>query len=285
MVIESMPCLSGGRLKEPIRLPTKVVDAQLLVRFGSKEPWPFQLLAGRVDLGPSLNAANGRVGATIAKLMEVAAGEQRIEASRDAAGIVEAATAGRSKLGLGDSSGEEEVAASPTGAASPKRRGRVPHGEARCRPSEPKATARIVTITLQGQELAVCKLNQQLWLSCAPAALQAVCDEMREEFAPKAVTKARARAQARLRPSHCDAGSTSGRLRWEPSHGRFCITYRTAEGRRLQCRRGLSVSETGIMGEPLPQEEYKAEYVRKLLLAKARWNELDQSGAQKFVLA
>ncbi len=264
LVIESMPCLSGGRLKEPIRLPTKVVDAELMVRFASKEPWPFQLVAGRVDAGASLNAAQGRVRETIRKLMEEAERSSRAGASRDDAIILEAATAGRSKLGLDDSSGDEERAASPKQANEPK--------------------AKIVRITLRGTELGACREKQQCWFSCTPAAMEAVCEEMREELLPKAVARAKARAQARLGAAASDSGPIGGSVRWEPQRGRFCISYRTAEGRRVQCRKGLTVAEQSAAGEPLSEEGHKAEFRRKLRLAQQRWNELDHSGGAKFVL-
>ena len=68
--VQPMLCLVGQRLKHPACLPTQCIDGETLVRWGRKEPWINQVVAGRVDC-PQLDAATGRVRESIVKAVRI----------------------------------------------------------------------------------------------------------------------------------------------------------------------------------------------------------------------
>ena len=172
--IEDRPCLVGRHLKEPVCLPTVVCEGTKLVRCGTREAWLHMTMSGRVRSKflhtAILNTANS------IRCKAAAALKEQVERVR------EAAATGRNALGLDDDSGDSDADAQP--ASSARRRSH----RGSC--AEPKS-ARIVYVSVQGEEVKVFLKGKTLWVECDSKCVKALCAEVAVHLVPEALRAAR----------------------------------------------------------------------------------------------
>jgi hypothetical protein len=81
-----------------------------------------------------------------------------------------------------------------------------------------------------------------------------------------------------------ESSDTKGRINWFFAKNGWCVTYKDADGKRMQSMRGLTVPRTNTLGNFLTASEYQERRMAARHDAMAQWNKLDKSSAPRFVL-
>ena len=76
-----------------------------------------------------------------------------------------------------------------------------------------------------------------------------------------------------------------GRVRWNFTRAAWQLRYEDKDGKVARTLKGLAPAKVDARGAPHPPEEYERLRQAFLLMARQRWNELDQSGAERFTEA
>ena len=285
--IQFMPCLVGGRLKDPLCLPTRQFakvsgEAIAMVRFAAKESWVNQSVAGRVIVKASLPAAQKQVMEKIrAAVVEarVARGTADVAKEKE---VVDTAAKGRLALGLDDSSSEDEVIGSeclPSG--SPQLFGAASSCAAK-RPAkhDPKL---VHDVMIDGRSLSVAYCERKCWVECSADAIETVSTLMSVALKPPSVQRAQSWAATRDKGPMPE--EVAGRVLWNEAKSTWSVAYKAHEsGKRMFYYAGLRVQRKDRCGAPVSEAQYLQDFRSKMQLAKSKWNELDKSGLDRFVL-
>ena len=244
-----------------------------MVRIAGKEAWLTQLCAGRVVTHEFYSGIK-RLKERMRKVIHARQKEERERA-------VNAASANRDALPLdtlaldssGESEEEEEVSAKDVEVSTGRHRGAV----ARARPRSATAVSKV---SLHGCEFSVTFLRRTLYVEATAAAIKAVVTELRVLMVAPPLRQARTRLATKRAATPMD--EEKGRL-WL-ANGRYCVMYRAEDGSRKMSVKGLTVTAFNALGQPLQGDAYKLELERVRTEAMRRWNELDRSDKQRFIL-
>ena len=92
------------------------------------------------------------------------------------------------------------------------------------------------------------------------------------------VTKAKARAMA----AQCRDDTDGGRVRWMFGDCSYLVMYTDGSGQRHRTSKGLKVPRLDMNGDALTGGAFQKARERMLSKARALWNELDKSDAQRY---
>ena len=263
--IEDRPCLVGRHLKEPVCLPTFVCEGIQFVRCGTREAWLHQTMSGRVR-SQFLHTAMTQAANSI-KCKAAAALKEDVETVR------QAAATGRNALGLDDDSGDSDADAQPASSA----RRHSPRGSC----AEPKS-AKIVSVSVQGEEVKVFLKDKTLWVECDSKCVKALCAEVAVHLVPEALRAAREAARA-SRPS-AQMGDSEKNIRYRPAKECLIVRYTALDGSVKHYSKGLRIPTRTPFGEVVLAEAYQATMKQKIVEAKKLWNAFDRSDRQRYVV-
>ena len=270
--IEDRPCLVGRHLKEPVCLPTVVIEGTNFVRCRTREAWLHMVMSGRVCsdfLGAAIALTTNSI-----RIKAAAALKEDVETVR------QAAATGRNALGLDDDSDDSDPDAQPASSA----RRRLPRGSC----AEPKS-AKTVSVSVHGKQLKVFLKGKTLWVDCDSECVNALCDEVALHLVPEALRAAREaaresrEAELKSNPSALLDGSDKN-IRFLPSRDCLMVKYTALDGSVKHHSKGLHIPTRTPYGEVMDADAYQAQLQQKIIEARQWWNEFDQSDRQRYVV-
>ena len=187
--------------------------------------------------------------------------------------VREAAATGRNALGLDDDSGDSDADAQPASSA----RRHSPRGSC----AEPKS-AKIVSVSVQGEEVKVFLNGKTLWVECDSKCVKALCAEVAVHLVPEALRAARDAAPTGG-PSARPAGSDKN-IRIAIPQECLIVKYKDLDGNVKHYSKGLRIPTRTPFGEVVTAAAYQETMKRKIVEAKKIWNELDRSDRLRYVV-
>ncbi len=281
LTIEAMPCVVGLRLKEPVCLPTKLMEGVRMVRLATKEAWLNQVLSGRVvssDFANRLRTMKTRILA-----------QAKLGAFDDGAGLADSpgavlAAKGRQSL-LGDA---EDSMSDAEREAFEEDMESIAAGHRKQRRAllnrRPKQGSH--TVTVRGVAMRVALRHRVLWFECTAEAVNAVVKEVHEETTAPAAARAKERAErnARRLEASGDNAGLEGRVYFDVANGGWVVSFLKEDGTRGTCTKGLKVPMRGPDGALLSPKEYQRAMREKCEAGQLIWNDLDSSDRQPFAM-
>ena len=178
---------------------------------------------------------------------------------------------GRAAMGLDDDSDEADLALVPS--EPPPKKARK------------NAAKELRTISCRGMELTVKARDKirGIAVSLEGPTLLVILRHLRErvsagEIPEPDLAKSAQRKEAMSNRDDEDAG----RLRWMSGESAYQIMWQDEDGRLHRRTRGLQVPRADAVGKPLAPAVFKEKRVQMLSKARALWNELDKTAAERY---
>ena len=277
MRISQHPCVSLGRGKQLVPIPLIQECGVTCVAINSHDGWLNRVVADRCR-GDSCLVVKEFVDDLIRTLgRERETPEENTERSvcSDAGVSADIPVKGRAAMHL-DSDSDEGVLAETPVDNKPRRKRHASHRGSELQTvsfrgleitAKTRDKGRGVAVPLDGASLSdiLLHLRQQASAGSVPK-----CDE----------TKAKARAMA----AQCRDDADAGRVRWVFGECSYHVMYTDAEGQHHRTNKGLKVGRFDASGGALTGGAFQKARERMLRKARALWNELDRSDAQRYEL-
>lgn len=262
--VEQCWCVRSPASDTPVPLPTALVEGRLAVPLGAFEPWLNKALEGRTRV-----RSVDRVVGFLAKAYEAmgAIAEAGTSPSSEPDPAV-AEPKGRAALGL-DSDSDEEL----LGQSAPPSK-RPPCVGAKAPIDWRTVVVEDVELTLRrrkGRGLLVALDGEGL-----PKMLEHLVSGGDEEPMPPPVRRRRRTAE------YGEVELDKGRVRWNERESAWMVRYTTADGRSRQQTKGFHLPSMDPSGAPLSEPTLAHHRRRLLTKARAAWNALDHSGAERY---
>ena len=288
-VVETLPCLRGGGIIDVIPLPVEEVCGVSCIPLNAYAPWMNMALEGK---------ARGEHQALVVSLVDGLINEIKdgskpgedngSDPTEDTDAVVAAAAAeealqsntkpakkGRAALGLESDSDEEALAEA------------TPVGQKKQPKSAKKLPANTFhSLNFRGTELVLMRRPRGRGLLLKMDYLSAFLTHVKKEIELHRVAAA---APVMKKPRNTEpelrGDIDKGRLKWVFATHSWMVCYENAEGKTARRVKGLVVPRKGFDGNLLAAGEFAN--VRRQIMIQARqlWNDLDQSGDDRYAPA
>ena len=278
MKVEKVDCLIMGHKAPAVPLPTIKECGVTCVPINGSDHWLTQVISGRCRGDASL-VAKEFIDEVLSVLgtADCGGGETggKNAVAAEGAGASSHTPKGRAAMGLDDDSDEAELAVVP-------RDVRGCYGPRKARKLTPKE---LRTISCRGMELTV-KARDKIRGIAVPLegpTLLMILKHLRERVAAGAVpepdlAKSALRKEAMSNRDDEDAG----RLRWMSAESAYQIMWHDEDGKFHRRTKGLQVPRVDTNGQPMPPDVFKRWRMQVLSKARALWNELDKTAAERY---
>ena len=277
MRIERHPCVVLGPRKQIVPIPLIQECGATCVAINSTDGWLNKVVADRCR-GDSCLIVKEFVDDLIRALgREHEVAEEGTERSvpPDVEVVADTPAKGRAAMHL-DSDSEEEVLAEAPVDDKPRRK-------------KPASNLRseLQTVAFRGMELTAKTRDRGRGIAVPleGTSLSDILLHLRHQVSIGSVPKHdEAKAKARAMAAECRDDADGGRVRWSFGECSYRVFYTDAEGQHHKTNKGLKVPRFDETGGALTGDAYKKARERMLTKARALWNELDKSDAQRYEL-
>ena len=277
MRIENHPCVIWGSKRNLVPIPLIQECGATCVAINSADGWLNKVVADRCR-GDSCLIVKEFVDDLIRTLEGVReAPDENTERSvcPDVGALTDTPAKGRAAMHL-DSDSDEEVLAETSVDDKPRRKKLACH----LRPELQTVSFRGLQITAKTRDK-----GRGIAVPLEGDSLSDILLHLRQQVSTGTVPKHdEEKAKARAMAAECRDDVDAGRVRWVFGECSYHVTYTAAGGTHHRTNKGLKVPRFDETGEALTGSAFQKARERVLIKARALWNELDKSDAQRYEL-